>query len=99
MFGLFRKQVNIEFQVSSVIVYKLTKFFAILYFTGNFKELVEYLNDSAELLAKNINILDNVLETLDYQQHSLGILYILVAKISEIQVCTKKRKFADEKSS
>ncbi|CRL02159.1 CLUMA_CG015097, isoform A [Clunio marinus] len=51
---------------------------------GNFRELVEYLNDSTELLSKNSNILDNVLETLDVQLHSLGVLYILVAKISEI---------------
>lgn len=54
--------------------------------TGNFRELVDHLNESTELLAKNINILDNVLETLDYQQHSLGVLYILVAKVSEVQV-------------
>lgn len=54
--------------------------------SGSFRELVEYLNDSGESLAKNSNILDNVLETLDMQQHSLGVLYILVTKISEIQV-------------
>lgn len=53
---------------------------------GSFRELVEYLNDSTELLSKNSNILDNVLETLDMQQHQIGVLFILVAKISEIQV-------------
>lgn len=50
---------------------------------GNFRELVEYLLESTELLAKNGNILDNVLETLDIQQHSLGVLFVLVIKFSE----------------
>lgn len=57
-----------------------------IFVSGSFRELVEYLNDSTELLSKNSNILDNVLETLDIQQHSLGVLFILVAKISEVQV-------------
>jgi c-di-GMP-related signal transduction protein len=57
------------------------------FFAGNFVQLVEYLNDSHELLVRNLNLLDNVLETLDLQQHSLGALYIVNAKISEIQVC------------
>jgi COP9 signalosome complex subunit 3 len=55
-------------------------------FLGNFRELCEYLQESTELLAKNSNILDNVLDVLDFQQHSLGVVYILVAKISEITV-------------
>lgn len=59
-----------------------------IFVSGSFRELVEYLNDSTELLSKNSNILDNVLETLDIQQHSLGVLFILVAKIAEIQVTT-----------
>lgn len=45
--------------------------------------MVEYLMESTELLAKNGNILDNVLETLDIQQHSLGVLFVLVVKLSE----------------
>ncbi|KAJ6636098.1 COP9 signalosome complex subunit 3, partial [Pseudolycoriella hygida] len=49
---------------------------------GHYRELVEYLNASTELLAKNGNILDNVLETLDNNQHSLGVLYVLVAKLT-----------------
>jgi len=53
---------------------------------GNFRELVDCLNDSTDSLTKNLGLLDNVLETLDYQQHSLGVLYILAAKIAEIQV-------------
>ncbi|XP_035794286.1 COP9 signalosome complex subunit 3-like [Anopheles albimanus] len=50
---------------------------------GNFRELAEYLSESTELLVKNSNILDNVLETLDIQQHSLGVLYVLAAKFSD----------------
>ena len=65
------------------------KFFVYLWInfcSGNFRELVEYLNESTDLLAKNTNILDNVLETLDLQQHSLGALYVLVAKFSDFSV-------------
>ncbi|XP_052871978.1 COP9 signalosome complex subunit 3 isoform X2 [Anopheles cruzii] len=50
---------------------------------GNFLELADYLTDSTELLSKNGNILDNVLETLDIQQHSLGVLYVLAAKFND----------------
>lgn len=53
---------------------------------GQFRELVEYLNSSTELLTKNGNILDNVLETMDIQQHSLGVLYVLVAKFTSLSV-------------
>ncbi|XP_018563269.1 COP9 signalosome complex subunit 3 [Anoplophora glabripennis] len=49
---------------------------------GNFRELCEYLNKSSEVLLKNTQHLDNVLETLDIQQHSLGILAVLCAKFS-----------------
>ncbi|XP_055308668.1 COP9 signalosome complex subunit 3 [Sitodiplosis mosellana] len=52
--------------------------------TGNFRELIEYLNGTSDLLAKNGNILDNVLETVDVQQHSLGVLYVLVAKLTNL---------------
>lgn len=52
--------------------------------SGNFLELVEYLNDSIELLQKNWGILDNVLETLDIQHHSLGVLYVLLAKFTSV---------------
>lgn len=45
--------------------------------SGNFSQLCEYIGKSAEALAKNANHLDNVLATLDIQQHSLGILGIL----------------------
>lgn len=47
---------------------------------------MEYLNTSLDVLTKNANILDNALETLDLQQHSLGALYILVAKFADYSV-------------
>lgn len=73
--------------VDSIVFVETLKFTVlVLIILGSFRELVEYLNDSTELLSKNSNILDNVLETLDPNNHSLGVLYILVAKISEVQV-------------
>lgn len=59
---------------------------------GNYRELIDYLNGSTELLAKNGNILDNVLETLDNHQHSLGVLYVLVAKFTNLTV-NRRRSF------
>lgn len=59
----------------------------LLFVVGNYRELIEYLNGTSDLLAKNGNILDNVLETLDVQQHSLGVLYVLVAKFTNLSVC------------
>jgi hypothetical protein len=56
---------------------------------GSFRELCDYLIESSDLLAKNTNILDNVLETLDIQQHSLGVLFVLVAKFSEFLVSNR----------
>jgi hypothetical protein len=54
----------------------------ILYFAGNFRELCELLSKSTEVLMKNGQHLDNVLETLDLQQHSLGVLAVLCVKFS-----------------
>lgn len=56
------------------------------FIAGNVRELVEYLNESLELLTRNGNILDNVLETLDVQQHSLGYMFVLLAKFSDVQL-------------
>ncbi|XP_018336043.1 COP9 signalosome complex subunit 3 [Agrilus planipennis] len=47
---------------------------------GNYRELCDYLCKASEILIKNNPHLDNVLETLDIQQHSLGVLAILCAK-------------------
>lgn len=49
---------------------------------GNFRELYEIINKSTDVLMKNGQHLDNVLETLDLQQHSLGILAVLCVKFS-----------------
>jgi len=55
--------------------------FAGLFIPGSYRELAEELPESLSLLARNWSILDNVLETLDMQQHSLGVLYVLLAKL------------------
>ena len=60
------------------------KFFFL--FSGNFRELYEYLQESTELISKNSNILDNVLDVLNFQEYSLGALYILAAKVADITV-------------
>ncbi|KAG7205429.1 hypothetical protein KM043_007422 [Ampulex compressa] len=49
---------------------------------GNFRELCEIISKSTDVLMKNGQHLDNVLETLDLQQHSLGILAVLCVKFS-----------------
>jgi COP9 signalosome complex subunit 3 len=49
---------------------------------GNYKVLCEYLNKSSDILLKNTQHLDNVLETLDLQQHSLGYMVVLCAKFN-----------------
>ncbi|XP_049809791.1 COP9 signalosome complex subunit 3 [Schistocerca nitens] len=49
---------------------------------GSFRELCDLLNKSTEVLMKNGQHLDNVLETLDLQQHSLGVLAVLCVKFS-----------------
>nr|CAB3232897.1 COP9 signalosome complex subunit 3 [Phallusia mammillata] len=47
-----------------------------------FSQLCEYMNKSWPLLTKNVSHLDTALEALDIQEHSLGVLYILCAKVS-----------------
>ncbi|KAL4240060.1 COP9 signalosome complex subunit 3 [Mactra antiquata] len=49
---------------------------------GNFSQLCDFISKSAEVLSKNVSHLDNVLATLDIQQHSLGVLGILCVKYS-----------------
>jgi len=56
---------------------------------GNFPELVEYLNKSGgDALTRNSsgNILSTVLETLDIQQHSLGVLAVLTARLQNSSI-------------
>lgn len=61
--------------VSLVFVQKghLKKFF----FTGNFDALCDFVTKSSDVLVKNVGMLDDVLATLDLQEHSLGVLAIL----------------------
>lgn len=49
---------------------------------GNFRELSEIISKSTDVLIKNGQHLDNVLETLNLQEHSLGILAVLCVKFS-----------------
>ncbi|XP_011499010.1 PREDICTED: COP9 signalosome complex subunit 3 [Ceratosolen solmsi marchali] len=49
----------------------------------NFRELSSVLTKFNDVLKKNVQHLDNVLETLDLQQHSIGILAVLCAKFSD----------------
>nr|CAG4643898.1 EOG090X04TU [Lepidurus arcticus] len=52
---------------------------------GNWRELCDYLSKSSEVLLRNAAHLDTVLETLDVQQHSLGVLAILCVKFALLQ--------------
>ncbi|XP_066588607.1 COP9 signalosome complex subunit 3 [Prorops nasuta] len=49
---------------------------------GNLTELAGIIGKSTELLMENGEHLDNVLETLDLQQHSLGVLAVLCVKFA-----------------
>lgn len=51
-------------------------------FIDSLRALCDYLNKSTDVLLKNVQHLDNILETLNIQQHSLAILAVLVAKLS-----------------
>lgn len=48
--------------------------------SGSFRELCEVIGKSDEVLQRNSAHLNTVLETLDFQQHSLAALAVLVAK-------------------
>jgi len=51
---------------------------------GQFSQLCDYMSKSLNTLAKNVAILDTALEALDWQEHSLGVLYILYVKVSMV---------------
>jgi len=53
---------------------------------GNFNELNEFLQKNMELLVRNPAHLGTVLETLDFQQHSLGVLAVMSAKLQQSQI-------------
>lgn len=48
--------------------------------TGSWRELYEFLGKSPDVLMRNSEHLDTVLDTLDPQQHSLGVLAIYMVK-------------------
>ncbi|KFM81884.1 COP9 signalosome complex subunit 3, partial [Stegodyphus mimosarum] len=49
---------------------------------GSFEPLCDFVSKSTDLLLKNAALLDDVLATLDLQEHSLGVLAILCVKFS-----------------
>ena len=49
---------------------------------NQFSQLCDYMSKTWSVLAKNVTLLDNALEMLDWQEHSLGTLYIMYVKIS-----------------
>lgn len=65
-----------------------------LVFTGTYRELLDYLSKSNEILLKNAQHLDNVLETLDIQQHSLGVLAVLSAKFVTAAPSSQDNRFS-----
>ncbi|XP_056633990.1 COP9 signalosome complex subunit 3 [Diorhabda carinulata] len=56
---------------------------------GNLRELCVFITKSNEILVKHSQHLDNVLETLDIQHHSLGILSVLCAKFNASSTTTE----------
>ncbi|XP_046404597.1 COP9 signalosome complex subunit 3 [Ischnura elegans] len=66
---------------------------------GNFRELCEMLGKSSDVLMKNGPHLDTVLETLDLQAHSLGVLAVLCAKFSLISSTTSSTQPSSASSS
>jgi len=53
---------------------------------GNFNELNEFLQKNMEILVRNPAHLGTVLETLDVQQHSLGVLAVVSAMLQQSQI-------------
>nr|CAG4646201.1 EOG090X04TU [Macrothrix elegans] len=51
---------------------------------GSWRELYDFLGKSPDLLMRNAEHLDNVLETLDPQLHSLGVLAVYLVKFMVI---------------
>ncbi|XP_033208915.1 COP9 signalosome complex subunit 3 [Belonocnema kinseyi] len=51
---------------------------------GNFQELASRITAFVHALTRNSQHLDNVLETLDLKQHSVGILAVIVAKLTNL---------------
>lgn len=60
---------------------------------GQLSQLCDYMNKSWGLLSKNTTHLDTMLEALDIQDHSLGVLYILCVKVSVFQPNSPTEEF------
>ena len=58
---------------------------------SKFLELTDYLKRSNDLLRKNANHLTTVLETLDYNQHSLGVMAVSGLHVVKFKEETPKR--------
>ncbi|KAG8199573.1 hypothetical protein JTE90_009411 [Oedothorax gibbosus] len=54
-----------------------------LSFPASFEALYEFVTKSASLLSKNNTYLDDVLLTLDQQEHSIGVLAVLCVKLNQ----------------
>lgn len=53
---------------------------------GKPREILAACKLSKEILSKNTNYLDNVLETLDIQQHTIGVMFVIAAKFTALTV-------------
>nr|XP_039261206.1 COP9 signalosome complex subunit 3-like [Styela clava] len=60
---------------------------------GQLSQLCDHMNKSWNLLVKNISHLDTMLEALDIQEHTLGVLYILCVKVSTFQSSSNQEEF------
>jgi len=61
---------------------------------GQFSLLCDYMNKSWNNLTKiNVTLLDSILEALDLQEHSLGIMYVLCIKVNAITSQTPAEDF------
>ncbi|KAF4514256.1 UNVERIFIED_CONTAM: hypothetical protein B566_EDAN019543 [Ephemera danica] len=65
---------------------KIKKYIYGHFLAGNYRDVYDLILKSNDVLIKNGLHLDTVLETLNYQLHSLGVLAVLVAKFSLLPV-------------
>lgn len=59
------------------------------FFLGKPREVLEACRVTKDILVKHANYLDNVLETLDIQQHTIGVMFVITAKFTNITVSYK----------
>ncbi|XP_044748612.1 COP9 signalosome complex subunit 3 [Coccinella septempunctata] len=68
---------------------------------GSLRELVDYCSKSEELIQKNVSQVDTVLASLDFQQHTIPVVHLLLAKyeytpLAEDSRLTQMREFISE---